>query len=163
MDIRLCATVICTVAWKSWLLWYTVYVCDISPCQCLYGCCGKLACVGFVCLCARMHYGPVHDYIQWQHHSSMLAIIVHLQGWDHFFPRAQEQEFSCLWVCCFIPFILLELVDRISIWPHWCFNKVVFNCMRGARSFLITRKAQTSESRNIIGTPQRILSAQCLC
>lgn len=29
--------------------------------------------------------------------------------------------------------------------------------------FLITRKARTSESKNIIGTPQRILSAQCLC
>lgn len=64
--------------------------------------------------------------------------------------------FHCL--CC-----SLNCLDHVSISPHWCSNKAVFNCARGARIVLITRKAQTSERRNIIGTPRRILSAQYQC
>lgn len=62
---------------------------------------------------------------------------------------------------CFIPFVVLGMVDHVSILLHWCSSKTVLNFICGARIVLITRTAQTPESKSTIGTQQSIFINVC--
>lgn len=137
MDIRLCVTVIRTAARKSRLWRMSVISVHVSVHVAAVGSLHVLDLCLQQCLCVRMHYGPVHDYIQWQRHSSTLAIIVRFAGVRSFLSTCSGTRiFSVCGCAVSFPFIVFELVDRVSIWPHWC-----------SGVFLIKRRARTSESK----------------
>lgn len=80
------------------------------------------------CLCVRMHYGPVHDCIQPQCHSSMLAycLLVGVISFLCIFWMSRNKNL-CFCGCalyCFITFVVLWICGS---YIHFATRKTAFN------------------------------------
>lgn len=169
MDIRVCVWQWCalwlaTVISKSWLFMIgSVCVCVVPGLLVHMGGFGKLACVALVpatvlvcqivlwfCACLYpmavpfLHAGYDCSFVGLRSFLSTLLLDV------------QKQDSLFLWVCT----VLFH--SLCCSWNWWiiflfCSSKTVLNCICGAKIVLIKRQAQSSESKNIIGTQQSIL------
>lgn len=116
---RVCVCVNVTERYQTWVsVWIAVGILHVLD-LCLQR-----------CLCVRMLYGSVHDYIQWQCRSSMLAVIVHLWGWDHSFPPFWMPRNKLLLCICFLlwvanalfSFFCFRIAGGFFIVLPWCFS-----------------------------------------